>query len=95
VTLAFCACARGEAFAQTDLSVEVGGSQIGPPLGVEGDVARFVVAGMRGSQFASNGSGLFASVVFGQTLDDAVGGSFLSGSLEGSLARRWTASWST
>lgn len=80
------------ASAQSDVTLEFGGSQVGPPVGVEGDVARFVMSGLRGSHYRSNGSGVFASVLFGQTLDESVGGSFLSGMLEATLADRWTPS---
>lgn len=75
--------------AQNDLTLEFGGSQIGPPIGIEGDVARYLMAGIRGSHFRTNGSGIFASVLLGQTLNDAAGGNFLAGVLEGSLVDRW------
>jgi len=78
--------------AQTDLTLEFGGSQVGPPVGVEGGVARFMMAGVRGSHYGSSGTGVFASVLFGQTLDESVGGSFLTGMLEASLADRWSSS---
>ncbi len=80
--------------AQGHVTLELGGSQIGPPLGVEGDVARYVVGGVRASGYARGGSGGFASVLFGQTLDEAAGGSFLSATVEGSLVRRWVGGWS-
>jgi AMP-activated protein kinase-like protein len=78
--------------AQTNLTLEFGGSQVGPPVGVEGSIARFLMGGVRASHYGSSGSGVFASVLFGQTLDESVGGSFLSGILEASLADRWTQS---
>lgn len=78
-----------EARAQSDLTLEFGGSQIGPPIGVEGDVARYLMAGLRGSHYRLNGTGLAASLLLGQTLNDAAGGNFLSGVLEGSLVDRW------
>jgi hypothetical protein len=80
--------------AQTDLTLELGGSRIGPAVGAEGDDARFVLAGLRGARYATSGSGVSASVLFGRTLDAATGGSFLSGVLEGTLANRWTPSLS-
>ena len=76
--------------AQSELALEVGASQIGPPLGVDAEQARFVIGGLRGSHYALGGSGVFASVLFGKTANDAAGGSFLSGVLEGSLASPWT-----
>jgi hypothetical protein len=75
---------------QSDLTLEFGASQIGPPVGLEGENARFFMGGVRGSHYGDGGSGVFASVLFGQTLDSATGGSFLSGTLEGSLVGRWT-----
>ncbi len=80
--------------AQSDLTVEIGGSQIGPPVGIEGEHARFLMGGLRGSHYRTSGSGGFASLLFGHTLDDAVGGSFLSGVLEGSLTNRRGPNWS-
>ena len=76
--------------AQSDLTLEFGGSQVGPPLGAEGDNARFVVGGLRAAHYGANGSGLFGSALFGQTLDSAVGGSFLSGVAGATLVDRWT-----
>ena len=77
------------AWGQGELAIEVGGSQIGPPIGVEGDIARYAMAGLRGSWYRLNGSGVSASVLLGQTLNDAAGGNFLSGVLEASLVDRW------
>ncbi|MDA1103125.1 MAG: hypothetical protein O2956_05980 [Gemmatimonadetes bacterium] len=76
--------------AQRDLTLEVGASQIGPPLDVAGDRARFVIGGLRGSAYSAGGSGVFGSVLFGQTLDDVTGGNFLSGMVSASIADRWT-----
>lgn len=74
---------------QSELALEFGGSQIGPPVGAEGDVARFLMAGLRGSAYTVNGSGGSASLLLGRTLNDAAGGSFLSGVLEATLVDRW------
>ena len=74
--------------AQTDVTVEFGASQIGPPVGSEGDYARFVMGGLRGGHYAAGGSGLFGSVLLGRTLDGTAGGSFLSGMVEGTLVGR-------
>lgn len=82
----------GHAAAQSELALEFGGSQIGPPVGIEGEIVRYLMAGLRGSTYADNGSGGSASVLFGRTLDDSAGGSFLSGVLEASLVDRWTPS---
>jgi hypothetical protein len=84
-----------EAVAQvTDISVEVGGSSISPPVGMEGEAARFMVAGLRGLHFTPGGSGVLGSVLFGRTLTDATGGDFLSGTLEGTLLKRLAGGWS-
>lgn len=79
-----------DASGQADLALEFGGSQIGPPVGVEGENARFLMAGLRGSWFTLGGSGTYGSVLFGQTLDSTTGGSFLSGMAGGTLSGRWT-----
>jgi hypothetical protein len=76
--------------AQSDITLELGASQIGPPVGVDGSNARFLIGGLRASRFSTNGSGVFGSVLLGQTLNDTTGGNFLSGILEGTLASRWT-----
>jgi len=78
----------GPVAAQSDVTLEVGASQIGPPLGVEGGDARFLIGGLRGSHYTTGGSGVFGSILFGQTLEGATGGSFLSGIVEGTLAQR-------
>ncbi len=80
----------GSVSAQSDLALEFGGSQIGPPVGVQGENARFLMAGLRGSHYALGGSGAYASVLFGQTLSSTTGGSFLSGMLGGTLSSQWT-----
>jgi len=84
-----------EAHAQTsELSVEVGGSSVSPPAGVEGSDARFMVAGLRALHFTSGGSGVLASFLFGRTLEDGTGGDFLSGTLEGDAWRHFGDGWS-
>lgn len=83
-----------EAHAQvSDLSVEVGGSSISPPLEMNGEDARFMVAGLRALHFTSGGSGILGSVLVGRTLRDATGGDFLSGTLEGTLLKRLAPGW--
>lgn len=84
-----------EVGAQTsDLSVEVGGSSVSPPVGIEGEAARFWVAGIRGLHFTAGGSGILASVLFGRTLENGTGGDFLSGTLEGEAWRHFGGGWS-
>ncbi|MCJ7628639.1 MAG: hypothetical protein MUO50_09650, partial [Longimicrobiales bacterium] len=81
--------------AQTsDLSVEVGGSSISPPAGIEGADARFLVAGIRGFHFTPGGSGVLASFLVGRTLADGTGGDFLSGALEGEAWQHFGGGWS-
>ena len=80
------------ACAQTDITLEVGASQIGPPIGVEGGSAHFLIGGLRGSHYSAGGSGVFGSLLFGQTLDGTTGGSFLSGVLAGAIVERWSES---
>lgn len=83
-----------EASAQvSDLSVEIGGSSISPPVEMTGEDARFMVAGLRALHFTSGGSGILGSVLVGRTLRDATGGDFLSGTLEGTLLKRLVGGW--
>lgn len=82
----------GAASAQTDVTLELGASRIGPAVGGDGDHAGFLLAGLRGARHTGGGSGVVASVLFGRTLDVAAGGSFLSGMVEGTLADRWSSS---
>ena len=39
-----------------ELTVEIGGSAIRPPAGVEGNAARFLAAGVRASKYSPGGS---------------------------------------
>ena len=94
VACALLGLLAGPAAAQREVTFEMGASQIGPPIGMEGDDARFALVGLRASAYAPGGSGAFGSVLVGQTLDEAAGGSFLSGMLEGSLVDRWSGAWS-
>jgi hypothetical protein len=77
----------------TDLSVEVGGSSVSPPIGVEGDDARFVVAGVRGLRLDAGGSGLMGSFLVGRSLEEGAGGDFLSGTLDGRLLKPFGQAW--
>ena len=84
-----------EAEAQvSDLSVEVGGSSVAPPAGIEGESGRFLVAGIRGLHFTPGGSGASASFLVGRTLEDGTGGDFLSGSVEGEAWWHFGGGWS-
>ena len=75
------------ALAQSEVTIELGGSQVGPPLGVDAATARYGVAGVRASKYERSGSGLFASVLLGRSFGAASGGDFLSGTLGGTLRR--------
>ena len=79
---------------QQGLSIEVGGSSVSPPAGIEGKDARFVVAGLRALHFNSGGSGLSGSFLVGRTLEEGTGGDFLSGTLEGRAFRPLADGWS-
>jgi hypothetical protein len=78
----------------SELSVEVGGSIIEPPAGVEGDAARFLSAGLRAMRYSATGSGIFASFLAGRTLNGTTGGDFYSLNLEGVAWWKLTGGWS-
>ena len=81
--------------AQTrDISIEVGGSSVSPPDGIEGEAARFMVAGIRGLHFNPGGSGFSGSFLVGRALEDGTGGDFLSGTIEGQAIRHFGIGWS-
>jgi hypothetical protein len=77
----------------TDLSVEIGGSSISPPVGVEGEEARFLVAGLRGLRLNTLGSGVMGSILVGRSLQEGAGGDFLSGSVDGRLLKTIGPGW--
>jgi hypothetical protein len=79
--------------AQTDVTIEVGASQIGPPLGLDSESARFAVAGIRASHFGTSGTGAYGALLAGRTLGDANGGDFVTARVGGSLAEQWTSAW--
>jgi len=79
----------------TDLSVEVGGSRVAPPPGVDGDAAGFLVAGLHGSRYTAGSSGGYASLLFGHALDASTGGDFVSGEVGGAAWRQLGGGWST
>lgn len=84
-----------ELAAQTsDISVEVGGSSVSPPAGIDGEAARFFVAGFRALHFSPGGSGILGSFLVGRTLANGTGGDFLSGTLEGEGWWHFAGDWS-
>jgi hypothetical protein len=76
-----------------ELTVEIGGSTIRPPAGVEGNAARFLAAGVRASRYSSGGSGIFASILAGRAMEDGSGGDFFSASVEGEVWRSFGGGW--
>ncbi len=83
----------GLAAQTTEVSVEVGGSSVSPPVGVEGEDARFFVAGLRGLRVDALGSGVMGSFLVGRTLQEGAGGDFLSGTVEGRLLKILGPGW--
>ncbi|MCH7532335.1 MAG: glycogen-binding domain-containing protein [Gemmatimonadetes bacterium] len=81
------------ALSQSEVTIELGASQVGPPSGVDAATARFAVGGVRASTYSSNGSGLFASVLAGRSFGATSGGDFLSGTLGGTLRQDWGRGW--
>jgi hypothetical protein len=79
--------------AQTELAIELGASQIGPPVGSDSESARFGVGGLRASHFSLSGSGLSASVLLGHAFGSQNGGDFLSASLASSMVENWGGGW--
>lgn len=92
LTLLAVLVANRPVLGQSALTLEIGASQIGTALDASGNDARFAIAGLRGSRYATNGTGVFGSVLAGHVLDAGNGGSFLSGMLEARLADRWSSS---
>jgi hypothetical protein len=62
-------------------------------LGVEGDAARFLVAGLRATHLSFGGSGVRASLFAGRSVDQG-GGDFFSGSVEGMIRVPLGGGWS-
>ena len=77
--------------AQTDVTLEVGASQIGPPLGLDAESARFAVGGLRASHHGTSGAGLYGSLLAGRTIGGTNGGDFLTATLGGVLGEQWSA----
>lgn len=90
---AACALAPVGVRGQTELALELGGSQAGPATGFDSGDARFAMGGLRWSTYVPGGSGVYASLLGGQVLGDSTGGSFFSGLVEGSLRDRWSTRW--
>jgi hypothetical protein len=79
--------------AQSDITIEVGASQIGPPLGLDRESARFAVAGLRASHHGRSGAGAYGSVLAGRTIGGATGGDFVTARVGGTMAEQWSAAW--
>lgn len=90
-TLATLAPAPG--LGQTEVAVELGVSQVGPPSGLEGESARFGIGGLRASHYTFDGSGIGASLMFGRAFGNEAGGDFVSGVLSGKVRDRWGTAW--
>jgi hypothetical protein len=82
------------ATAQTEVTIELGASRVGPPSGLDGENAHFGMGGLRISHYSLNGSGVSASLMLGQTLGDPNGGDFMSAVVAGTLRDDWGTSWS-
>ncbi len=78
---------------QSEVTIEMGASQVGPPSGVDAATARYAVGGIRASKYTSDGSGLFTSVLVGRSFIGMNGGDFLSGTVGGALRQNWGSSW--
>ena len=77
-----------------EVSLEVGGSSVRPPSGVEGDAASFLVAGIRGMSYDFTGTGLTAALQIGRSVVEGNGGDFYSGSLDGAYWLPFGGGWS-
>lgn len=81
------------AWAQTEMTVELGASQVGPAAGLDGESARFGIAGLRLTHYSLGGSGVSTSLMFGRAFGDPNGGDFVSAVLGGTLRDRWGSHW--
>lgn len=77
-----------------EVSLEVGGSSVRPPSGVEGDAANFLVGGIRAQSYDFFGTGIMAALQAGRSVSDGAGGDFLSGTLDGSYWHPFGGGWS-
>ena len=84
--------------AQSDVTVEVGVSQIGPPVGTDAAAARFGMAGLRASHQWVGGSTLAADMLVGHAFGQGTGGDFVSATARtdvvAALSTSWTAAMS-
>lgn len=80
--------------AQTEVTLELGASQIGPATGADTNDARFAMGGLRASHYTLGGSGVYASFLGGQVFGDSVGGSFASAIIEATARDQWSTRWS-
>jgi len=78
---------------QTDVTIELGASQIGPPAGSDAESARFGVGGVRAAHYSVTGSGIAASLLLGRAMGKQDGGDFLSASLASSMVEDWGGGW--
>jgi len=90
--VALCA-PLARASAQTELTLELGGSRIGPAVGFDAEDSRFLMGGLRASVYGPNGSSVYASLLAGTVVGDSLGGDFVSGLIEGSVRDAWTDRW--
>jgi len=81
------------ATAQTEMTVELGASQVGPPDEMAGESARYGMAGLRFSHYAPAGSGVTASLMLGTAFGQPEGGDFATALLAGALRDRWGSRW--
>ena len=86
------------AAAQTrQLVAEAGASSVLPPVGLDGDAATYLLAGLRAEWTSLFGDGFYISVLGGRTTDSQLGGDFLSGEVAGffrtRLAEAWSVGW--
>jgi hypothetical protein len=81
--------------AQTsELVLEVGGSQVRPPVDVEGPASTFLVGGLRASRFGATGSGAYAAFLSGRAMSNGTAGDFLSAELGAELWKPVATGWS-
>ncbi len=94
--MALCAlcAAPADTSAQNGLSLQVGGSQVAPPAGLEGEPGRFAVGGVRLSDFRPGGSGYGGFVLVGRSLDAATGGDFVSAGFDATGVARLSEAFS-
>lgn len=86
------------AAAQTrQLVAEAGASSVLPPVGLDGDAATYLLAGLRAEWTSLFGDGFHISVLAGRTTDSKLGGDFVSGEVTGfirtGLADAWSVGW--